>query len=102
MNVEPSKAVANGSVASSSNSPSPKPFLANGGYSDGSYSYLSNEYSFPSGGIPSLRLPVVAILNLVFSFSCKSYYCLVIIFTFSNIEMVLSSEPIEKENVYTL
>lgn len=31
MNVDPSKAVGNGNVASSSNNVSPKPYLANGG-----------------------------------------------------------------------
>ncbi|KAJ9692117.1 hypothetical protein PVL29_011277 [Vitis rotundifolia] len=59
MNLDPSKAVGNGSVASSSNSTSPKPYLANGGSPDRSYSYLSNDFSFPPGGIPSLRLPTV-------------------------------------------
>ncbi|XAR49955.1 hypothetical protein NMG60_11004143 [Bertholletia excelsa] len=59
MNVDPSKAVENGGVGSSSFSPSPRPHLANGGYPDKSYSYLSNDFSFPPGGIPSLRLPVV-------------------------------------------
>ncbi|ESR39726.1 hypothetical protein CICLE_v100253981mg, partial [Citrus x clementina] len=50
MNVDPSKAVGNGNVASSSNNVSPKPYLANGGSP-------SKEFSFPPGGIPSLRLP---------------------------------------------
>lgn len=59
MNLDPSNAVGNGSVASSSNSLSPKPYLANGGSPDRSYSSLSNELSFPPGGIPSLHLPVV-------------------------------------------
>ena len=65
MNLDPSKAVGNGSVASSSNSTSPKPYLANGGSPDRSYSYLSNDFSFPPGGIPSLRLPTVVVLNLI-------------------------------------
>ncbi|KAK4267340.1 hypothetical protein QN277_024132 [Acacia crassicarpa] len=63
MNVDPSKAIANGcisSIASSSNSSSPRPsYLANGGSPDKSYSYLTNDFPFPPGGIPSLRLPVV-------------------------------------------
>ncbi|XP_020548324.1 serine/threonine protein phosphatase 2A 55 kDa regulatory subunit B beta isoform isoform X1 [Sesamum indicum] len=54
MNVDPSKAAGNGSVASSSVSSSSKQCLANGGYN-----CLSNDLSFPPGGIPSLRLPVV-------------------------------------------
>ncbi|XP_061339860.1 serine/threonine protein phosphatase 2A 55 kDa regulatory subunit B beta isoform-like isoform X2 [Gastrolobium bilobum] len=59
MNVDPSKAMGNGSIASSSNSSGSRPFLANGGSPDRSYSYLSNDFSFPPGGIPSLRLPSV-------------------------------------------
>ncbi|XP_024026859.1 serine/threonine protein phosphatase 2A 55 kDa regulatory subunit B beta isoform isoform X1 [Morus notabilis] len=58
-NLEPSKAVGNGSIASSSNSSSPKPYLANGGSPDRLSSVLSNDFSFPSEGIPSLHLPVV-------------------------------------------
>lgn len=61
MNVDPSKTMGNGSIASSSNSSSSGPRLANGGYPDGSYNYLSNDFSFPPGGIPSLRLPVVVV-----------------------------------------
>ncbi|KAF8369791.1 hypothetical protein HHK36_032187 [Tetracentron sinense] len=60
MNLDPSKAVGNGSVASSSISTIPKPYIANGGCPDRSYNYLSNDFSFPPGGISSLHLPVVA------------------------------------------
>lgn len=66
MNLDPSKAVGNGSVASSSNSSGPKTYLANGGSPDRSYSYLSSDFSFPPGGIPSLRLPTVVVLNLIY------------------------------------
>ncbi|KAG4211676.1 hypothetical protein ERO13_A02G115900v2 [Gossypium hirsutum] len=59
MNLDPSKAVGNGSIASSSNSSSPKPCLANGSSLDGSYNNLSHDFSFPPGGLPSLHLPVV-------------------------------------------
>ncbi|KAH0982454.1 hypothetical protein GBA52_009631 [Prunus armeniaca] len=59
MNVDPSKAVGNGNLASSSNLGSSKTHLANGGCSDRSFSCLSNDISFPPGGIPSLRLPQV-------------------------------------------
>ena len=65
-NLDPSKAVGNGSVASSSNSSSPKQYLANGGCPDRSNSYLSNDLSLPLGGIPSLRLPVVVVLDPLF------------------------------------
>ncbi|XP_039053696.1 serine/threonine protein phosphatase 2A 55 kDa regulatory subunit B beta isoform-like isoform X1 [Hibiscus syriacus] len=56
MNLDPSKAVGNGSVASSS---IPKPCLVNGSSFDGSYNNLSNDFVFPPRGLPSLRLPVV-------------------------------------------
>ncbi|KAK8664332.1 hypothetical protein V6N13_084126 [Hibiscus sabdariffa] len=59
MNLDPPKAVGNGSMACSSNSNSPIPCLANGGSPDRSYNYLDNDFSFPPGGLPSLRLPVV-------------------------------------------
>ncbi|KAL4386838.1 hypothetical protein GQ457_09G006000 [Hibiscus cannabinus] len=59
MNLNPPKAVGNGSMACSSNSNSPIPCLANGGSPDRSYNYLDNDFSFPPGGLPSLRLPVV-------------------------------------------
>ncbi|CAN1217996.1 Serine/threonine protein phosphatase 2A 55 kDa regulatory subunit B beta isoform [Linum perenne] len=59
MNVDPSKAIGNGSVASSSNSSAPKPCLANGGCIDRLHNSLSNDFKIPAGGFPSLRLPVV-------------------------------------------
>lgn len=62
MNVDPTKVVGNGSLASSSNSTSsPKQYLANGGYPD--RSCPSNDFPIPAGGIPSLHLPVVFVLN---------------------------------------
>lgn len=68
MNVDPSKAVGNGSFASSSNLSSPKTYLANGGCPDRSFSCLSNDISFPPGGIPLLRLPQVVVLNPIIFF----------------------------------
>ncbi|CAA0814654.1 Serine/threonine protein phosphatase 2A 55 kDa regulatory subunit B beta isoform [Striga hermonthica] len=59
INDVPSKVSGNGIVASSSVSPNPKQSLANGGHSDRSYNSLSDDLSFPPGGISSLRLPVV-------------------------------------------
>ncbi|KAB2065360.1 hypothetical protein ES319_A09G084000v1 [Gossypium barbadense] len=56
---DPSKAVGNGNVASSSNSNSPKPFPTNGVSPDRSCNHLGNDISFPPGGLPSLCLPVV-------------------------------------------
>lgn len=63
MNVDPSKAVGNGCVPSSSVSSTTRPYTANGGYPDKSYNYLSNDLSFPLGGSQSLRLPMVVVLN---------------------------------------
>jgi len=73
MNVDPSKTMGNGSIASSSNSSNPRPSLENGGYpdSDRSYNYLSPDFSFPPGGIPSLRLPVVVVF---IPSTCNSFY----------------------------
>lgn len=56
INTDSSRPLANGSVASSSNS---NTCLANGGSPDKLINSLSNDYSFPPGGIPSLQLPVV-------------------------------------------
>ncbi|KAF6138191.1 hypothetical protein GIB67_011031 [Kingdonia uniflora] len=63
MNLDSSKTAVNGSVVGSSSSSSPKTYLANGGCTDRSYNSLSNEFSFPPGGIPSLRLPVVVVAS---------------------------------------
>lgn len=63
MNIDTSKAAGNGSVASSSLFSGPKQCLPNGGYADRSYNSLNNDLSFPPGGIPSLRLPVVVVLT---------------------------------------
>ncbi|KAK2983831.1 hypothetical protein RJ640_008507 [Escallonia rubra] len=62
MNVDPSKAVGNGSFSSSSISSSLKSSLSNGGYSDRSCTLLNNDLSLPPGGISSLRLPVTCTL----------------------------------------
>uniref|UniRef100_A0A1J3H8P3 Serine/threonine-protein phosphatase 2A 55 kDa regulatory subunit B n=2 Tax=Noccaea caerulescens TaxID=107243 RepID=A0A1J3H8P3_NOCCA len=55
INTDSSRPLANGSVASSSNS---NTCLTNGGSPDKLINSLSNDYSFPPGGIPSLQLPV--------------------------------------------
>ncbi|XP_016444925.2 serine/threonine protein phosphatase 2A 55 kDa regulatory subunit B beta isoform isoform X3 [Nicotiana tabacum] len=59
LNIDPSRAIANGSMPSSSVSSSQKQYLANGCYTDGSSGCLSNDFSFPPGGLPALHLPVV-------------------------------------------
>lgn len=58
MNVDPSRAAGKG--ASSSQLSGPKANLPNGLYS---HNNLSNNFSFPTGGIPSLRLPVVVVIS---------------------------------------
>ncbi|TYI59932.1 hypothetical protein E1A91_D10G070700v1 [Gossypium mustelinum] len=67
MNLDPPKAVGNGCVASSSNSNSPTPGLANGGSPD-------NDFSFPPGGLPSLRLPVVTSQETNLVARCRRVY----------------------------
>lgn len=74
MNIDSSKAMGNGSIASSSNSSSSKPHLANGGPSDKSYSYLSNDFSFPPGGLPSLKLPSVVSHETSLLARCRRVY----------------------------
>ncbi|KAL2937665.1 Serine/threonine protein phosphatase 2A 55 kDa regulatory subunit B beta isoform [Bienertia sinuspersici] len=72
MNVDPSKAAGNGSVASSSVSGSSKPYLVNGGYLD-KLPNINNE-SFPAGGIASLRLPVVTSNETSLVARCRRVY----------------------------
>ncbi|XP_030457544.1 serine/threonine protein phosphatase 2A 55 kDa regulatory subunit B beta isoform isoform X5 [Syzygium oleosum] len=74
MNVDPSKAVSNGTVASSSSSNSHRTCLANGGSPERSYDSLSNDFSFPPGGIPSLRLPVVTSHETSLVARCRRVY----------------------------
>ncbi|XP_047961187.1 serine/threonine protein phosphatase 2A 55 kDa regulatory subunit B beta isoform-like [Salvia hispanica] len=59
MNADTFKSAGNSSAASSSISSGLKQGLANGNSTDRSNNSLNNALSFPSGGIPSLRLPVV-------------------------------------------
>ncbi|XP_015866529.1 serine/threonine protein phosphatase 2A 55 kDa regulatory subunit B beta isoform [Ziziphus jujuba] len=73
MNVDPTKVVGNGSLASSSNSTSsPKQYLANGGYPD--RSCPSNDFPIPAGGIPSLHLPVVTSHETSLVARCRRVY----------------------------
>ena len=57
MNIDPSKAFGDNRPSPSS----PPQLLANG-----VHDYLSKDFSFPPGGIPSLRLPMVVVLNAIF------------------------------------
>ncbi|XP_050232692.1 serine/threonine protein phosphatase 2A 55 kDa regulatory subunit B beta isoform isoform X2 [Mercurialis annua] len=74
MNVDPSKAVGNGSIASSSNSNSAKPYLANGGLPEKLCSYPSNDFTVPPGGVPSLHLPVVTSGETSLMARCRRVY----------------------------
>ncbi|XP_073035092.1 serine/threonine protein phosphatase 2A 55 kDa regulatory subunit B beta isoform-like [Primulina eburnea] len=74
MNVHPSKPAGNSTVASSSVSSNSKLHLANGGSPDRFYNYLSNDLSFPPGGIPSLRLPVVTCSETGLVARCRRVY----------------------------
>ncbi|MBA0639008.1 hypothetical protein Goklo_022069, partial [Gossypium klotzschianum] len=56
MNVDLTKAMGNGPIVGSSISTSSKQHIANGGCT-------SNDFSFPTGGFPSLHLPVVVVVN---------------------------------------
>ncbi|KAL3566374.1 hypothetical protein D5086_031789 [Populus alba] len=58
MNADPAKAAGNGAVVGPSIPTSSKPYTANGGCLDKPVG-LSNDFSFPLGGVPSLHLPVV-------------------------------------------
>ncbi|XP_014501473.1 serine/threonine protein phosphatase 2A 55 kDa regulatory subunit B beta isoform isoform X2 [Vigna radiata var. radiata] len=74
MNIDLSKSMGNGCIASSSNSSSSRPYLANGGSPDRSFNYISNEFSFPPGGIPSLRLPMVSSHESSLVARCRRVY----------------------------
>lgn len=66
VNVDPSHG--NGSIASSSTSNS-RGYLPNGGCSERPNSYLGNDFTFPPGGFPSLRLPVVVVPTPTYIFT---------------------------------
>ncbi|KAJ0977458.1 hypothetical protein J5N97_012932 [Dioscorea zingiberensis] len=58
MNLSPTQDLGDGGLASSSVE-SPRTYLPNGGCSGRPYNFLSNDFTFPPGGFPSLRLPKV-------------------------------------------
>ncbi|GMP64305.1 hypothetical protein CsSME_00025649 [Camellia sinensis var. sinensis] len=74
MNINPFKAVGNGGVASSGGFSSLRPYLANGGNADKSYHSLSNDFSFPPGGISSLHLPAVTSHKTSLMARCRRVY----------------------------
>lgn len=66
MNMDHSQVAGNGGIAGSSASTGQEVRLPNGRCSDRPYNYPSSDFVFPPGGIPSLRLPVVVVLSLVY------------------------------------
>ncbi|KAK9060508.1 hypothetical protein SSX86_021212 [Deinandra increscens subsp. villosa] len=73
MNMDPSKAAGKNSTASSSVSSSTNSYLTNGD-KDKSSNNLINDFKFPSGGIPSLRLPVVTYSETSLVPRCRRVY----------------------------
>ncbi|CAA7397314.1 unnamed protein product [Spirodela intermedia] len=73
MNLNVSQGLGNGSIASSSTASS-KAFLPNGTYSESRYNYLTKDFSFPPGGFPSLRLPVVIENETSLAARCRRIY----------------------------
>lgn len=67
MNLDPSKAMGNGSVAGCVSTGS-KNCLPNGGCKERTTSYPSNDTLFPSGGFPSLKLPTVVVFMPTYLF----------------------------------
>ncbi|KAF2591268.1 hypothetical protein F2Q70_00040156 [Brassica cretica] len=67
MNIDPSK------TPGQPSSSSPPPVVANGVHADPAHDYLS-KFSFPPGGLPSLRLPVVTNLETSLVARCRRVY----------------------------
>ncbi|KAK1285463.1 Serine/threonine protein phosphatase 2A 55 kDa regulatory subunit B beta isoform [Acorus calamus] len=74
MNMDPSCSAENGSILSPSTPIDSKMCLANGGCSEKPYNHLNNDFSFPTGGFPSLRLPVVASQETSLVARCRRIY----------------------------
>ncbi|XP_071717206.1 serine/threonine protein phosphatase 2A 55 kDa regulatory subunit B beta isoform-like [Rutidosis leptorrhynchoides] len=74
MNMDTSKVAGKSNTAISSVSSSSNSYLANGGYKDKSTASLSNDFKFPPGGIPSLRLPVVTSYETNLVARCRRVY----------------------------
>ncbi|GLJ15819.1 hypothetical protein SUGI_0260890 [Cryptomeria japonica] len=67
----------NGSTSAESSVISPKSYStcsSNGGLSDQTSSYSCNDFAFPPGGIPSLRLPVVTSTESSLVARCRRVY----------------------------
>ncbi|PWA91344.1 protein phosphatase 2A, regulatory subunit PR55 [Artemisia annua] len=74
MNMDLSKVAGNSNTGSSSVSSSTNSLLVNGGFKDKSSTNVVNEYKFPPGGIPSLRLPVVTSNETSLVARCRRVY----------------------------
>ncbi|MQL72362.1 hypothetical protein Taro_004705 [Colocasia esculenta] len=74
MNVNGSPSLGNGSLASTSASADSRAYLPNGGYAERPHNHLSNDFSFPPGGFPSLHLPVVASTETNLVARCRRIY----------------------------
>ncbi|XP_040998446.1 serine/threonine protein phosphatase 2A 55 kDa regulatory subunit B beta isoform-like isoform X4 [Juglans microcarpa x Juglans regia] len=72
--VDLSRAMGNGPVVCSSMSTSSKPCMENGGCNESPFDYTSIETSLPSGGIPSLCLPVVNSHETSLVAKCRRIY----------------------------
>lgn len=70
--MDASKSVENGAVGSLS--ASSKPSLANGVCKERPISSPSNDNLIPSGGLPSLHLPVVVVFHLICLFSDSIWF----------------------------
>ncbi|KAF5726169.1 serine/threonine protein phosphatase [Tripterygium wilfordii] len=74
MNVDPVKAAGNGPIAGSSRSTLSKPCIANGECTENPVGHSSADFEFPSGGIPSLRLPTVTSHEMSLVARCRRIY----------------------------
>ncbi|XP_038712237.1 serine/threonine protein phosphatase 2A 55 kDa regulatory subunit B beta isoform-like isoform X2 [Tripterygium wilfordii] len=74
MNVDLVKAAGNGPIAGSSTSTLSKPCIANGECTEKLIGRSSTDFEFPSGGIPSLRLPTVTSHEMSLVARCRRIY----------------------------
>lgn len=74
VNVDPSKTNGSYPPAGANTPASPKPSLRNGGCDIRSANYVSSDFSFPPGGIASLRLPTVTSQETSLVASCRRIY----------------------------
>ncbi|XP_038700680.1 serine/threonine protein phosphatase 2A 55 kDa regulatory subunit B beta isoform-like isoform X2 [Tripterygium wilfordii] len=74
MNMDPVNDVGNVPIVGSSTSTSLKPCIANGKCTEKRVGHSSCDFEFPSGGIPSLRLPTVTSLEMSLVARCRRIY----------------------------